>query len=163
MKRSLRRNSATPDGRSRSAFKDLKLPRNLTLDSLISFMEKRRGRPIVIAPMEGLSVAETCGLWFSTDSTEFIFHAPTGSELHRQQCISHELAHMILRHDETVVSLDYAATLFPDLDGQKVRSALGRSAFLDKEEIAAEMLADLLSGAIRNRTREPRNFERIFG
>ncbi|MCU6481913.1 hypothetical protein [Arthrobacter sp. A2-55] len=124
---------------------------------------KYRGRKIVINEMAELIGSKACGLWLSTDETEFVFHAPTKSALHRQQCILHELAHMVLRHDETVVSVEYAPTLFPDLSGERVRSALARSDFLREEEITAELLADLFAKAIHDSSQEPQNFEGVFG
>lgn len=135
----------------------------LTLSSLLERVSALRGRPVVIEPVEALRNTETCGLWLSTDHTEFVFHAPTDSELHRQQCILHELSHMILRHDETVVSAGYAKTLFPDLTGERVRSALSRSEFDKSHEVIAELLADLLATAISDASQEPANFERVFG
>lgn len=87
---------------------------------------------------------------FSDDSTEIILHAPSPSALHRQQFVLHELGHMVLRHDEIVVSSNYAESLFPNLSGEKVSRILGRSDFLDHIEAAAETLADLFAAAIRN-------------
>lgn len=61
------------------------------------------------------------------------------------------------------VSSAYAASLFPNLDGELVSRALARSSFVNDMEIAAETLADLLAGAIRRSTAEPRSFEQVFG
>jgi hypothetical protein len=70
---------------------------------------------------------------------------------------------MILRHDELGISSNYAASIFPNLDGEMVSRALARSSFVDDLEAAAENLADLLAGAIRDSTMEPRSFEQVFG
>lgn len=122
-----------------------------------------RQRRIEVDVSESLNGGSVCGLWLSTDRAEIILHAPTPSALHRQQFILHELGHMVLRHDELVVSSNYAETLFPNLSGEKVSRILGRSDFLDHIEAAAETLADLFAAAIRDSSLEPRSFERIFG
>lgn len=153
----------SPASSAAEGFRALKLPSRLSLDRLISIIEKARGRRIEIDVCESLNSGTVCGLWLSTNSREIILHAPTPSALHRQQFILHELGHMVLRHDEAVVSANYAETLFPNLSGEKVSRILGRSDFLDHIEAAAETLADLFAAAIRDSSIEPRSFERILG
>lgn len=145
------------------AFVSLRLPNHLTLERLIAIVAARRLRGIEIEATTILNGTSVCGLWLSTDTREIILHAVTDSALHRQQFILHELGHMILRHDELGVSSDYAGSLFPNLDGEMVSRALARSSFVDELEAAAETLADLLAGAIRDSTMEPRSFEQVFG
>lgn len=144
-------------------FRELDLPSHLSLDGLISIVETVRQKRIEVDVSESLIGATVCGLWLSTDSREIILHAPTPSTLHRQQFILHELGHMVLRHDETVVTANYAESLLPNLSGERVSRILGRSDFLDQIEAAAETLADLFAAAIRDSSIEPRSFERIFG
>ena len=145
------------------AFVSLRLPSHLTLERLIAIVAVRRRRRIEIEATTILNGTSVCGLWLSTHSREIILHAVTDSALHRQQFILHELGHMILRHDELGVSSEYAVSLFPNLDGEMVSKALARSSFVDDLEAAAETLADLLAGAIRDSTMEPRSFEQVFG
>ncbi|MDQ0691480.1 hypothetical protein [Arthrobacter sp. W4I7] len=145
------------------AFVSLRLPSHLTLERLIAIVAARRRRRIEIEATTILNGTSVCGLWLSTDTREIILHAVTDSALHRQQFILHELGHMILRHDELGVSSDYAGSLFPNLNGEMVSRALARSSFVDDLEAAAETLADLLAGAIRDSTMEPRSFEQVFG
>lgn len=145
------------------AFRSLLLPSRVTLDGLIAIVAARRRRPIEIEATTVLNGTEVCGLWLSTDSREIILHAVTDSVLHRQQFILHELGHMILRHDELGISAEYAASLFPNLNGEMVSRALARSSFVDDMEAAAETLADLLAAAIRDSALEPKSFEQVFG
>lgn len=145
------------------AFQALRLPSHLTLSWLIAIVAARRRRRIEIEATTILNGTEVCGLWLSTDSREIILHAVTDSVLHRQQFILHELGHMILRHDELGISAEYAASLFPNLNGEMVSRALARSSFVDDMETAAETLADLLAAAIRDSTLEPKSFEQVFG
>ncbi|MEC5193299.1 MULTISPECIES: hypothetical protein [unclassified Arthrobacter] len=153
----------SPASIAAEGFRALNLPSHLSLGRLISIIERVRGRRIDVDVCESLNSGTVCGLWLSTDSREIILHAPTPSALHRQQFILHELGHMVLRHDETVVSAKYAETLFPNLSGEKVSRVLGRSDYLDDVEAAAETLADLFAAAIRDSSIEPRSFERILG
>ncbi|MFF1880564.1 hypothetical protein ACFVVC_03730 [Pseudarthrobacter sp. NPDC058196] len=146
-----------------AAFQALWLPRHLTLEKLIAIVAARRRRPIEIEATTVLNGTEVCGLWLSTDSREIILHAVTDSVLHRQQFVLHELGHMILRHDELGISAEYAASLFPNLNGEMVSRALARSSFVDDMEAAAETLADLLAAAIRESSLEPKSFEQVFG
>ena len=152
-----------PIEQAQQAFRELGLGTEVSLGSLISHVQRLRGRPIVIEEHRELDSATTCGLWFSTDELEIVLHREPQSELHRQQFILHELAHMVLRHNEGLVSADYAKTLFPDLDGERVRSALARDEFDREDEIVAELLADLLSAAIHTSDREYAGYSEVFG
>ena len=152
-----------PMDRAQEAFDGLRLGVDVSFESIVSHVEQLRTRRIIIEESQDLASITTCGLWLSQDDAELVFHRPASSELHRQQIILHELAHMVLRHDETLVSVDYAKVLFPDLDGERVRSALARDVFEREDEIVAELLADLLSAAIRNSDGEYGGYGEVFG
>jgi hypothetical protein len=154
---------STPAEIATEAFHALSLPSHVTLTGLIAIVAAQRRRRIEIEATNILNGTSVCGLWLSTDAREIVLHAVTDSVLHRQQFVLHELGHMILRHDELGVSSEYAAALFPNLDGEMVSRALARSSFVDDMEAAAETLADLLAGAIRESTQEPKSFEQVFG
>lgn len=154
---------STPAEIAAEAFQALRLPSHVTLGGLIAIVAARRRRIIEIEATNILNGTSVCGLWLSTDRREIVLHAVTDSVLHRQQFVLHELGHMILRHDELGISSEYAAALFPHLDGEMVSRALARSSFVDDMEAAAETLADLLAGAIRESTQEPKSFEQVFG
>ena len=152
-----------PAERAEDAFNALLLPTHLTLERLVQVVERIRRRRIEIEVSGALNGGSVCGLWLSTDTAEIILHAATPSAIHRQQFVLHDLGHMVLRHDELVLPSDYADVLFPDLPRDLVSRVFARSSFLDDVEAAAETLADLFAGAIRDSTIEPRSFERIFG
>ncbi len=153
----------SPAERAVSAFESMALPAHLSLERLVDVVEGVRHRPIEIGPAAFLNGGSVCGLWLSTDEVEVILHAVSPSGLHRQQFVLHELGHMVLRHDQLVVPLDYVGVLFPNLPAGLVRRVLARTSFSDELEAAAESLADLFAAAIRNSAREPRSFERVFG
>ncbi|WP_394525404.1 hypothetical protein [Paenarthrobacter nicotinovorans] len=153
----------SPGERAAIAFDSLRLPTHVSLKRLVALVEGIRRRPIEIEVAGFLNGGSVCGLWLSTEEVEVILHAVSPSGLHRQQFVLHELGHMVLRHDELVVPLDYVGVLFPNLPAGLVRRVLARSSFSDELEAAAESLADLFAAAIRNSAREPRSFESVFG
>lgn len=153
----------SPAERAANAFDALWLPTHLSLDRLIKVVEGVRHRSIEVEAAGFLNGGSVCGLWLSMDDVEVILHAVSPSGLHRQQFVLHELGHMVLRHDELVVPLDYVGVLFPNLPAGLVRRVLARTSFTDELEAAAESLADLFAAAIRNSAREPRSFESVFG
>ncbi|WP_211881732.1 hypothetical protein [Pseudarthrobacter albicanus] len=153
--------------RARAAEDQLNLLEPVSLRSVQSHLETASGRKIVIKPMDSTPTDKVCGLWFGLDSMDLIFHAPAASEVHRQQIILHEFAHMILRHEQEVVSHDYAKVFFPDLDPERVITALKRTDFQDEFEVTAELLADCLAARIRRSLErtdgQPGKFGAVFG
>ncbi len=152
--------------RAQAAEASLCLSEPVSLASLQRHLERLRDRKIVINPIEG-ATDKVCGLWFGLDHMDLILHARAASEVHRQQIILHEFAHMILRHEQDTVSAEYAGTFFPDLDPERVVKALKRTDFLDELEVTAELLADRLAARIRSSQDrsggQPGNFSSVFG
>ncbi len=152
--------------RAREAEAGLRLSEPVSLASIQAHLERQRGRKIVIRPIEG-ATDKVCGLWFGLDYMDLILHARAASEVHRQQIVLHEFAHMVLRHELDTVSAEYAGTFFPDLDPERVVKALKRTDFLDELEVTAELLADRLAARIRNSQDraggQPGNFSSVFG
>ncbi|HEX9228801.1 MAG TPA: hypothetical protein VF885_19545 [Arthrobacter sp.] len=153
--------------RAREAENALNLADPVSLGSIHRHLETLRSRRIIIKPMKDTPTDKVCGLWFGLDDVDLILHAASSSEVHRQQIILHEFAHMILRHDQEIISAEFAGTFFPDLDPERVVRALKRSDFMDEFEVTAEILADRLAARIRlSQTRtagQPGNFGKVFG
>lgn len=149
------------------ALNRLDLPAGLTLEELRRIIEDDRGKRIVIEPASTLGGDQVSGLWLSTPDMELILHAETGSAIHSQQIILHEMAHMILGHDELMTEGNISHALLPDLDSSLVTRTLARCEHLDDIEVAAETLADLLAGKLstsrRLQSAEPLNFQGVFG
>ena len=135
--------------RARTAEDQLNLKEPVSLRSIHDHLEGDRARTIVIRPIDAPLTDTVCGLWFGLDDMDLILHARADSEVHRQQIILHEFAHMILRHGQEAVSHDYARVFFPDLSPERVVTALKRSDFMDEFEVTAEILADRLAARIR--------------
>ena len=153
--------------RARTAEEGLRLQEPVSMSSIQTHLETASGRPIVIRPIDNTPTDKVCGLWFGMDGLDLILHAKAASEVHRQQIVLHEFAHMILRHEQEVLSHDYAQVFFPDLDPERVVSALKRTDFADELEVTAELLADRLASRIRRSYQqpdaEPGNFGAVFG
>lgn len=133
----------------------------ITIGELIEQIETARGRKVRIVELEQLGRAggTLCGLWLCTENEDIILHAPSESDLHREQFILHELAHMILQHD-----LDERAYAPADLlEGLSVGTvkAMTRGDTDNPFEDAAERLADDLARALRGRATSP--FLEVFG
>lgn len=152
---------------AQAAEEHLALQEPVSLRSITAHLEGARGRQIIIKPIDNTPTDKVCGLWFGLDDMDLILHAKAASEVHRQQIILHEFAHMILRHDQEEVTHDYAGVFFPDLDPERVLTALKRTDFFDEFEITAELLADRLAARIRaSQVRsggQPGNFGAVFG
>lgn len=138
------------------------LPDSFTLDDIVSAIEERRDTTIKIIefpeikPEDGLF-----GIWLSTKFGDYVLHAPAPSELHRQQIILHELAHMILGHD-LAVGHSSASKLFPDLPENAVVRTLARGHDDNQLERDAESLADRLAHSLR-RNAQQSSFTKVFG
>jgi hypothetical protein len=134
------------------------------LNSIKSWLETTRGRPITIVEMPTMRGDDICGLCFFYKNHDVVLHTPPKSSLHLQQIILHEFAHMILNHQVTATSLELMKLPgFPDIP----LKVLGRISFDDDEEAAAEYLADLLTARIVPRRPEPLadqdGFNKVFG
>ncbi|SDH54857.1 hypothetical protein SAMN04488590_3543 [Microbacterium sp. 77mftsu3.1] len=142
---------------------DVMVEPGITLSGLIARVEAARERPmrIIELPELGQEDGALCGLWLATDAEDIVLHAPSESALHREQFILHELAHMILLHDQDD-KVYTPRNLLPDIDEATVVKALARDDINDDFEIAAEALADEMAAVIR----EGRGFSRfgaVFG
>lgn len=153
--------------RAQAAEELLALQEPVSVGSIKAHLEDSRGRRILIEPIKDTPTDKVCGLWFGLDDVDLILHARAASEIHRQQIILHEFAHMILRHDQAEVSHDNARAFFPDIDPKRVVTALKRTDFFDTFEVTAEILADRLAARIRSSRKrpsvQPGNFGAVFG
>lgn len=130
-----------------------------TIKDLVTTMRERPLRVVELAELEGEGI---CGIWLVGDVEDIVLHARSDSELHTQQFVLHELAHMILHHDRARVSGSEASALLPDLPSEVVRRILERGLFDNQVEVEAEILADLLAAVIRHRGDGRSAFLRVF-
>jgi Zn-dependent peptidase ImmA (M78 family) len=60
-------------------------------------LSERRGRPIVLVPLQ-MRAFDPCGVWFASVDTDFICYEANTSKHHQEHIIAHELGHMICCH-----------------------------------------------------------------
>lgn len=146
-----------------TAMEQLGLGESFSFDDLVEAMERRRQRPIRIVELVDLNKEDgLCALWFETETEDLVVHAQSDSALHRQQFVLHELAHMILEHDDDP-SMPTPDFLLPDIPEATRRRLLGRHDLLTEHEILTEALADQLAAAIRGSASHESRFLEIFG
>lgn len=153
-------------GKSRAnegVVRTLGLGDEFSFNTLIDLVQQRRGRTMRIAEIAELGErGGICALWLSTPDQDIVLHARSESNLHRQQFVLHEIAHMLLGHD-LEAGAGRAEHLFPDLPPSTVTTMLARHTLSDEMEKEAEMLADELATIIRRSTATDTRWTEVFG
>jgi hypothetical protein len=140
----------------------LALPEVFSLDDIVSAIEQDRDTTIKIVEFPEISPEDGLfGIWLNTKFGDYVLHAPAPSDLHRQQIILHELAHMILGHD-LAAGQSSASKLFPDLPEAAVVRTLARGHDDNQLERDAESLADRLARSLRVNAQQS-SFAKVFG
>jgi hypothetical protein len=121
--------------RCRTRLRDLPLPAPFDVRVLCDQVATRRGRPIRLIPMAGLT--DVCGLWIATDTADLICYERDTTRPHQDHIVLHELSHILCEHSPV-------ETLLPDLDPAMVRTVLGRAGYSTEQEREAETLASLI-------------------
>jgi hypothetical protein len=141
----------------------LALGRNFTFDELVDAVQRRRKRRLRVVELAELGDQDgLCAVWLVVEGEDLILHAHSDSELHRQQFVLHELAHIILGHDaeDDTQAPDF---LLPDIPPQVRRRLLRRQDLDTAEEVMAESLADHLAAAIRGSAMHASRYLETFG
>src|SRR5579875_2637645 len=77
------------------------VPVPYSLDALCQMLSEQRGRRIRISPLPpGIPAGNPCGGWVPLPATDVILVEERTSQVHREQIILHELAHMLCGHAE---------------------------------------------------------------
>lgn len=107
-------------------------------------ISERRGRPILLVPVQ-MRALDPYGLWFASADTDFICYEANTSKHHQEHIIAHELGHMICCHGGVVRPDDETMRLlFPDLSPRLIRDMLCRTGYSDIQEEEAEIMASLI-------------------
>lgn len=134
------------------------MPVPFDTNELCAKVAARRGRPIRLVPMEGLT--GVCGLWVATATTDLIFYEQVTTPPHQEHIILHELSHVLCDHQRAASSASSALSslggqvehLLPNLDPEMVHRVLGRAGYTSDEEREAELLASLIRQRARSHT-----------
>ncbi|GAB3165784.1 hypothetical protein [Amycolatopsis sp. NPDC004378] len=126
-----------------AALRDLHLPATFDVPALCAALGERRGRPIRLLPLPGLS--EVCGLWIATDTTDLIAYEQHTSAPHQDHIVLHEIGHLLCDHyPVSLTPAEQMRLLLPSLSPEMVRRVLGRAGYSSVEEREAEFFASLL-------------------
>ncbi|MFE2106875.1 ParH-like protein [Kitasatospora sp. NPDC059463] len=119
------------------------LPEPFGIPALTEALARRRGRPIELIPLSG-PVDAPCGALVSTDRADYIGYPLDTTALHQQHIVLHEIGHLLCGHTGgTAPGASVAQALLPRLPGELVHRVLGRSAYSERQEQEAELVASL--------------------
>ncbi|MFF7454557.1 ParH-like protein [Kitasatospora sp. NPDC008115] len=119
------------------------LPEPFGIPALAEALARRRGRPIELIPLSG-PVHAPCGALVSTDRADYIGYPVDTTALHQQHIVLHEIGHLLCGHTGGAgLSSAAADALLPRLPGELVHRVLGRSAYSERQEQEAELVASL--------------------
>ncbi|MER7759758.1 hypothetical protein [Streptomyces sp. NPDC097619] len=133
----------------------LELPQPFELGAFCDLIAERRGRPLVLLPLEGPGSEDLpCGVWLGLDSADLVFYDATAPEILRVHIVLHEIAHMLLGHvapeldlpeHATQRELDTAAAHF----GRLLARADGAIADADRPDLPIASIVRAESARIR--------------
>ncbi len=137
--------------RCRAVVREFDLPRPFSLDGFRAALGARHGpgrppRPVHLEPLPTPSDPETpSGMWLATPRADYVFYDSQTSEHHRIRIILHEAGHMMFRHDGLALEDDhYLHRKLAAGDPAWARQALLRVRYTDRQEVEAEVFADLM-------------------
>jgi hypothetical protein len=129
--------------RCASALRGLRMPVPFDVHEFCSALAARRGRPIRLLPLPGLT--EVCGLWVATAGFDLIAYERNTTRPHQDHIVLHEIGHMLCDHYPTSLTpAEQVRLLLPSLDPAMVSRVLGRAGYGSTEEREAEFLASLI-------------------
>ncbi|MFD7412749.1 ParH-like protein [Kitasatospora purpeofusca] len=140
--------------RCRGVADSIPLPEPFDIRALTDSLARLRGRPIELVPLSG-PAHSPCGVLISTDRADYIGYAVDTTALHQQHIVLHEIGHLLCRHtgDGARLGENVREALTPRLSGELVRRVLGRSAYTQRQEQEAELVASLVLHRVLRRQR----------
>jgi hypothetical protein len=132
----------------------IEIPVPYSVEALCQMIAQRRGRPIRITALPPeVPAGNPCGGWIPLPATDVILVEERTSQVHREQIILHELAHMLCGHadlrsvpDELTSSLLQGQVTH--LSPAAVQGMLARSSYDEPAEEEAELVATLMADRI---------------
>ncbi len=140
--------------RCRAVADAVPLPEPFGIRALTESLTRLRGRPIELVPLSG-PAHSPCGVLISTDRADYIGYAADTTALHQQHIVLHEIGHLLCGHtgDGAGIGEIVQEALTPGLSGELVRRVLGRSAYTERQEREAELVASLTLHRVLRRPR----------
>ena len=123
---------------------DLPIPTPFDVNEFCAGLGRDAGRPIHLLPMD-LPPGGPCGLLLSTDDAEYVVYPQATIPMHQQHIVFHELGHFLLQHRKVPApEMDTSRLVLPNLDPVMVQRILSRTAYSEREEQDAEVVASLI-------------------
>ncbi|MFJ4091622.1 ParH-like protein [Kitasatospora sp. NPDC089913] len=140
--------------RCRGVADSIPLPEPFDIGALTDSLTRLRGRPIELVPLSG-PAHSPCGVLVCTDRADYIGYAVDTTALHQQHIVLHEIGHLLCRHTGGGAGIgeDVREALTPRLSGELVHRVLGRSAYTQRQEREAELVASLALHRVLRRRR----------
>lgn len=133
------------------------------VDDLRRRLERGRGKRIRVYDLPpGGREGGACGLLLPGPRADHLFVAPTASDQHRMEILTHELSHLVLGHAPNTALTDAEAAELVDLllgglDPRMVAEVLlSRTRYDHPRELETEVLASYLISVPRRRRRQRR-------
>jgi Zn-dependent peptidase ImmA (M78 family) len=137
-----------------------------TLEELTEHVERHHQRPLRIVEVDEVGQGDGfCAVVLRLETDDVVLHIRSESDLHQEQFILHELAHLLLGHltEDTNVEFEVAEQLLPDIPRSAVVRMLKRHR-LDRDiEHEAETFADHLAACLRRSGGTPTRWSEVFG
>jgi hypothetical protein len=140
----------------------------MDIPSFRKLLEDFRQRPVCIFPFPLRSAlrSEVLGLWWDTDTVDYIYYEQDTTPHHQRHIVLHEGSHILRGHQGPTLP-ELLSRVAPHLDPKLIRSLLCRSVFDETQEAEAEVLATLIEesmdeyGPLRLRQMGDETVERI--
>jgi len=125
------------------------LQRPFTIESFCEALSVKRGRRIVLLELPDAGDPNTpCGLWLAYQHEDHIWHVKATSQRHRNQVVLHEIAHMLLDHQNDAGSSSLLESLPPEISPERIRRLFGRTDYSAEQEHDAELAGSILDEII---------------
>lgn len=116
---------------------------DFTLDDFVSWLERQRGRPIILQPWS--MPPAMSGTWIADDRYDHIFFDKHASPVLQDHIKLHEIAHILCGHDTVKLEPEkFSALLNHPAVPLAAHEVLMRSTHTGEQEIEAETLAALI-------------------
>ncbi|GAA4532565.1 hypothetical protein [Amycolatopsis samaneae] len=128
----------------RRLLRELDIQAPLDVRALCDRLARHRGRPIKLVDYP-LPVPGEFGVWFASDTTDYVLYQRETTKTHQDHIILHEVGHIIAGHSSDETDDALLQRLYPDIAPDVVRRALLRRTHYDADqEREAETVATII-------------------
>ncbi|MEU0403316.1 regulator component [Streptomyces sp. NPDC006197] len=122
----------------------LHLPHRFSTRDLREAISERRGKPIVLNPLNTLSTVDApCGIRLETPSADLLFYEEGTSVHHQRHILTHELCHVYCDHPGSL-EVDAKTARALGVNPTLVMRMSGRTSYSTTDERQAETMASVI-------------------